>query len=52
MVVDDEKKRKFGLWARIAMDFEPKPSILHDQELFDEYLERYHGPLSIGTKME
>ena len=52
MVVNDEKKRKFGLWARIAMDFEPKSSILHGQEVVDEYLERYHGPLSIGTKME
>ena len=33
------------------MDFDPKPSLLHNQEV-DEYLEKHRGPLLSGIKVE
>ena len=52
IVVVDEKRRRSTLRTRIAMDFDLKSSTLHSQEDVDEYLERHHGPLPSGIKVE
>ena len=52
VVAVDEKRKRYPLRTRIVMDFDPKPSLLHNQEEVDRYLEKHHRSLLLGIKVK
>ena len=52
IVATDEKRKTSALRTRIAMDFDPEPSLLHNQEKVDEYLKKHSVFLFPGIKVD